>query len=252
MPVALVPNAIAFRTPTYGLVGTGWQGCTNHEFGCRPQGTISLTTDGGRTWQILLRTPRAVVAVSIDGRTEQARFDDGETIASSDEGRHWAPAVVPVGGGETGPCPAGDSSYATPGMAWVLCTTQGGAGNQGKSVYRLTAHGWTRIAYTPFPYGHGGHGGIGVPGYPMGIAMATDGFGVIWEWRGTLYVTRDFGVHWTGLPSVARPEVDFGMSASVLRGGVGFVVLAVGGTATRRLVETTDRGRGWRVVYRWR
>jgi photosystem II stability/assembly factor-like uncharacterized protein len=81
--------------------------------------------------------------------------------------------------------------------------------------------------------------------------MARDGFGLIWESRGTLYVTRDGGSHWTGLPKVARPEVDFGMSASALPHGVGFVVLAKGGTETRRLVETTDAGRSWRVVYIW-
>jgi hypothetical protein len=61
------------------------------------------------------------------------------------------------------------------------------------------------------------------------------------------------GRHWQGLPKVARPEVDFGSWAYVLpRGGVGFVVLAYGGTQYRRLIETTDAGRTWRVVHRWR
>jgi photosystem II stability/assembly factor-like uncharacterized protein len=247
VPVALVPNAIAFRSPSYGLLATGWQSCADPRWHCRPQGTISLTTDGGRTWKVLLRTPRPVVSVSIHGRSEQAVFDDGETIASSDGGRHWAPVVVPIGGGEIGPCPAGTVSHSS--GDWWLCTTQGSAGNMGKSVYRMTPNGPRRVANTPFA--GRGHGGISGYGYPQGIAMAPDGFGLIWESRGTLYVTRDGGSHWTGLPKVARPEVDFGISANALREGVGFVVLAQGGSEVRRLIATADAGRSWHVVRRW-
>jgi photosystem II stability/assembly factor-like uncharacterized protein len=89
-------------------------------------------------------------------------------------------------------------------------------------------------------------------GYPQGIAMATDGFGLIWESRGTLYVTRDGGRQWSGLPKVAQPEVDFGVAGVVLRHSVGFVILSSGGTEKRRLIETTDAGRSWRVVHMWR
>jgi photosystem II stability/assembly factor-like uncharacterized protein len=106
------------------------------------------------------------------------------------------------------------------------------------------------VAYTPL-FGRGGHGGIALYGYPVGMAMADDGFGLIWESRGTLYITRDGGSHWTGLPTVVRPEVDFGVSASALRHGAGFVLLANGGGEMRRLIETTDAGRTWRVVHRW-
>jgi photosystem II stability/assembly factor-like uncharacterized protein len=129
--------------------------------------------------------------------------------------------------------------------------TQAGAGNQGKSVYRLFAKGWKRVAYTPFsPWGRG-YGGISGYGYPVGIAMAQDGFGVIWESRGTLYVTRDGGAHWTALPKVARPEQDFGQSGAALPHGVAYVLLSLGGTGVRRLIETTDAGRSWHVVHRW-
>jgi hypothetical protein len=96
--------------------------------------------------------------------------------------------------------------------AWMtpspLCAGQGGAGSMGKAVYRLTTSGWKRVAYTPFGPGPG-HGGISLYGYPLGIAMADDGFGLIWESRGTLYVTRNGGSHWIGLPRVARPDDRF-------------------------------------------
>src|SRR5260370_13535143 len=94
--------------------------------------------------------------------------------------------------------------------------------------------------------GHG-YGGISSYGYPIGIAMARDGFGVIWESRGTLYVTRDGGSHWIALPKVARPEEDFGASAAALPNGVGYVLLSVGGSGVRRLIGTRDGGHTWHV-----
>ena len=237
---ALVPNAIAFRDPSRGLLGTG-----------RTTGTISLTTDGGRTWRVLLRTPRPVVYVAWIQSTLSARFDDGENLQSTNGGRTWAPAVV-------GPpffsnCPQGIAQQPTnpPYLNWALCTTEGGAGSMGKSVYwQQAGHSWKRVAYTPFAPPGRGYGGISIYGYPQGLTMTNDGFGIIWELRGTLYVTRDNGSHWFGLPKVARPDVDFGMSADALRRGVGFVILARG-WVHRRLLETTDAGRSWHVVHTW-
>ncbi|MFL5910913.1 MAG: hypothetical protein ACJ768_10135 [Gaiellaceae bacterium] len=238
--VALVPNAIAFRDPSHGIMGTGWQSCAFTGFGCKPQGTISLTTDGGRTWTVLLRTPRPVVAVSVDRDHESARYDDGETIGSSDGGLHWVPVVVPPATGVGSPCPAGSQAFVV--VGWAACASQGSAGNQMKRVYRLGANGWKRLAAR----------GLSSYGYVAGLAMERDGFGLIWESRGTLYVTRDAGGHWTGLTQIAEPEVDFGMSAVALPHGIGFVVLAKGGSEVRRLVETMDAGRSWRVVHVWR
>jgi hypothetical protein len=241
--VALVPNAIAFRDPSHGIIGTGWQACAGQggAFGCKPQGTISLTSDGGRTWHVLLRTPRPVVAVSVQGVHEQARFDDGETIGSSDGGLHWAPVVVPPATGVASPCPAGSQAFVV--VDWAVCASQASAGNQAKLVYRLGVNGWRRLAAR----------GLSGYGYVAGLAMARNGFGIIWESRGTLYVTRDAGSHWIGLTRVARPEVDFGTSAVVLPHGVGFVVLTTnGGSEMRRLLETTDAGRSWRIVHTWR
>ena len=120
-------------------------------------------------------------------------------------------------------------------------------------MYRLTGRGWKRVAYTGITSGQS-HGGISSYGYPVGIAGGDlpRSFGIIWESRGTLYVTRDGGHDWQGLPKVARPEEDFGQWAYVLpHGGDGFAILAIGGSEKRRLVETTDAGRIWRVVHRW-
>lgn len=138
-----------------------------------------------------------------------------------------------------------DASLTQP---WSICVGQPGAGNQAKAVYR----GKKRVAFTPFA-SHGSYGGISIYGYPSGIAGGYDGFGIIWESRGTLYVTRDGGEHWHALPKVARPEVDFGgwADADVSPQGTAFVLLLNGGAARLRLIETTDAGRTWRVVHRW-
>ncbi len=254
---ALVPNAIAFRDPDNGILGTGSESCGPGPsgVGCRESGgTISATTDGGRTWRVVVRTSRPVVSVSyarVHTGIEHAVLDDGENLGSSN-GRTWTPVVAsppegtPCGaGGETAPMVS-----ATPyGRAWVLCELGvPGAGNEAKAVYRQTLNGWKRVAWTPFGRPPA-YGGISSYGYPQGIAIANNGFGLIWESRGTLYVTRDGGSDWTPLPNVARPEVDFGVSGAALPHGVGFVLLERVGVW--RLLETRDAGRAWRPVHRW-
>jgi hypothetical protein len=251
--VALVPNAIAFSDLRHGIAGTGWLGCFNSAFGCRMQGTISITSDGGRTWTVVLRTRLPVVEVRVRPELRAVLFD-GANVASSDGGRHWhAAAPLPH---EVPPCPFAASWHVdvTPGNdRWALCSGVPGVGSVDKAVYRLVVGGgpsrWQRVAWTVRGRAHGGIAGYG---YPQGIAMADDGFGVIWESRGTLYATRDDGSHWTGLPRVVRPETDFGLSAVALQGGQALVLVARGGTAERRLLATRDAGRTWRVVHRWR
>jgi photosystem II stability/assembly factor-like uncharacterized protein len=235
-----VPLAVAFRDPAHGVLGTSR--------------TIELTADGGKTWRVVLRTPRPVVSVSFFDGAAWARYDDGENLRSTDRGRRWLPAVATFPTATV--CPPGTtqswSSFTSGLLEWTLCVTQASAGSEGKSVYRSGIAGWKRVAYTPFaPPRPGGYGGISLYGYPLGIAMAPDGFGVIWESRGTLYVTRNGGSHWTGLPKVVRPEVDFGLAGAALPHGVGYVLLSVGGAGPRRLIATRDSGRTWHVVHRW-
>jgi hypothetical protein len=135
-----------------------------------------------------------------------------------------------------------DTNIDTP---WSVCVGEPAAGDQAKAVYR----GKKRVAYTPLA-SQGGYGGISTYGYPVGIAGTHDGFGIIWETRGTLYVTRGGGHEWHALPGVARRELDFGVWADVVWGRLGFVLLER--DRRTRLLETTDAAHGWRVVHRWR
>src|SRR5256884_5827380 len=68
-----VPLAVAFRDPAHGVLGTSR--------------TIELTADAGKTWKVVLQTPRPVVAVSYLDGAAWARFDDGENLRSTDDGR---------------------------------------------------------------------------------------------------------------------------------------------------------------------
>jgi photosystem II stability/assembly factor-like uncharacterized protein len=254
--VALAPNAIAFRTAEIGFAGTGWTSCVNPAFGCRPRGTISETADGGRSWRVVLATPRPVVAISFSGSRIWATYDSGAAVVSIDNGITWRSRRPPKP--SPGPCQPGSNLYrankvvVTPGgRKWALCVYAAGTGNQGKAVFRWLNGRWNRVAWTPFS-SQRGYGGISTYGYPVGLAMSDDGFGLIWESRGTLYVTRDGGRDWIAQPHVAAPEIDFGLSGVALRHGIGFVVLARGGGMVRRLLLTKNAGRTWRVVHRWK
>jgi hypothetical protein len=250
---ALTPNAVAFRDRLHGILGSGWQGCEYRTSPCRTAGAISVTSNGGRTWRVVRRTARPVVYASFANGTYYVQLDDGETLAGN--GLRWR-LHPPVWQQSYAVCPQGWNMGIQANVfqytgSLVVCTGQPGAGNQAKSVYRLTARGWKRVADTGMT-SRKGHGGISSYGYPIGIASNFKGFGVIWESRGTLYVTRDGGHEWHALPRVSRPEEDFGQWADVVNTHLGFVVLAIGGSEIRRLVETTDAGRTWRIVRRWR
>jgi photosystem II stability/assembly factor-like uncharacterized protein len=250
---ALVPNAVAFLDRRHGLLGTGWEGCVNRASHCRLQGTVSVTSDGGKTWRVALRTRRPVVAVEYFHDAVYAQLADGQTLSAANDARNWQRRSRLS---FKGYCPKGwDAGFTADfvdtniDVPWSVCTGEPGAGNEAKAVYR----GTRRVAFTPLA-SHGSYGGIGVYGYPTGITGVHGGFGIIWESRGTLYLTHDGGHHWHALPKVARPEIDFGdwADADAYPHGTAFVLLSIGGSEKRRLIETTDAGRTWHVVHRWR
>jgi photosystem II stability/assembly factor-like uncharacterized protein len=89
-------------------------------------------------------------------------------------------------------------------------------------------------------------------GYVVGLALSPyASLAVALENRGTMWISRDRGSHWTPLPSVSRPELDWPVGASALPNGRAFVLLAAGGRCPCRLIATSDAGRSWRVVHRW-
>ena len=283
-PPVTHPTAVVFWSAQRGLLGAG----VCREYPCKA-GTISLTTDGGRTFRVVLRTRAPVERLETAGPNGAVAVAGGTTLRTTDGGRTWKAASIPYAtsfanaraglgvrapgeepvalvatadGGKTwprrtSPCRSDLATNAlvdlvTPARGWAVCLSQPAAGSQGKAVFRTVDGGrhWEAGAATPF--GQGGHGGIGGYGYPKGIAFAANGFGLLWESRGTLYVTRDGGDTWTAEPELVRPEADFGRGAAAFTGGDGFVLVGYGGTSQARLLATHDAGRTWRVVHRWR
>lgn len=240
---------------------------------------VSLTTDGGRTFRVVIRTPRSVTGMQAFGdRAAIVDIGSGSAIRTLDGGHTWRPfrhrldadfATPRVGlGFDTGrfelvrrffatgdggvswqprrsPCSRRLSfsaavDLATPRLGWATCVGQPGAGQQPKGVFSTSDGGrrWRR------------RGKLDWSGYVWGAAFARDGFGLVWESRGTLYITRDGGDHWTGRTDVAKPEIDFGGGGAAFAGGRGLVFLGRG-DRSGRLLATRDFGRTWRIVHRW-
>jgi photosystem II stability/assembly factor-like uncharacterized protein len=276
-----VPYAVVFWDARDGLLGTG--ACPTAVAGTCRRGAVELTTDGGRSYRTVFRARRPVIELQTAGRRAAvARTDGGGSYLTLDGGRSWKPwpysgtasfATPRIGlrsrsvvtdnhlalallatrnGGRTwqrrpSPCAQAVAFGAlvdlvTPQLGWLVCLGQPGAGNQEKAVFRTRDGGATWR-----PAG----GRIDSYGYPEGIAVAADGFGLLWESRGTLYATRDGGAHWQAEPRVARREIDFGRGAAAFPGGIGFVLLGHGGGLSARLLETRDGGRRWSVVRYW-
>jgi photosystem II stability/assembly factor-like uncharacterized protein len=217
-------------------------------------GRFLRTGDGGRSWRrfrLRYETSFATARVGLGFRTSLVRGQEVlRLLATEDGGKTWNPRPSPCGR------TVADSALVdlvTPTLGWVVCLGEPGAGNQAKAIFRTTDGGrsWQARARAGLLPRSNDRGGIAGYGYPEGIAFARDGFGLLWESRGTLYVTRDGGSHWAAKPKLARPEVDFGRGAAAFPGGRGFALLGRGGGDRARLLATHDYGETWHPVIEW-
>src|SRR2546430_713964 len=85
---AVVPSAIAFWNARHGLLAT--RSCRSP--GSCQTGTISLTSKGGRTFRVVLRTHKEVLALQTAGpEAAIAELDGGQALRTLDRGRSWRP-----------------------------------------------------------------------------------------------------------------------------------------------------------------
>ena len=306
-----LPNALAFWSGNRGLVATGT---------ARPcAGAVSLTTDGGRSFRVLLRTRGPVEWVTTAGQDDAwalvetckslqvngnsavryrllSTVDGGRSwrtlppseafnpsfasatrgyavavplapsgfiglaggkrlLATSDGGRIWR--SLPGRGGCPQKMPIGVVDSPSLAGTWVLCVGGAGAGAEYKAI--SFSHDGGRAWRLLVNVGISAHepiDGISSLGYPLGLSFSRAGFGLLWEDRGLLYVTRDGGRRWqpTG---VLTPDVNYGISGAVLSGSDAFLLrsgrASVGnGPQEIELLRTVDQGQGWTVVHRWK
>jgi photosystem II stability/assembly factor-like uncharacterized protein len=226
-------------------------------------GAIATTVDGpswrtldrGRTWHRVasgsLSSYWLTSRIGVSFRSYVVRNQEHLALrVTHDGGRTWQRQPDPC---EKAIAFNALADLVTPDRWWVACLGQGGMGNEDKAIFRTRDAGktWEAGAATMLiSHRRGQHGGISEYGYPAGLAFAPGGWGLLTETRGTLYVTRDGGVHWRAEPRVARPELDFAGGAAAFQGGIGYVLLT--DHFAGRLLETRDYGRTWQVVRRWR
>jgi photosystem II stability/assembly factor-like uncharacterized protein len=212
-------------------------------------GTAFRTEDGGRSWHrdrsVAARWGASLAtwqdALDVEGGSETKL----RVLVTHDGGVHWTRRRAP--------CLRALShdalvDLATPRLGWLVCLGQGGAGQMSKAVYRTRDGGrsWRIEAETSWRRSHGGIGGYG---YPSGISIAADGFGLLWENRGHLYTTRNGGRSWVARTRVTEGEIDFGVDGASLPDGRGHMLLRhLGRTREARLLATSDYGRTWSIV----
>ncbi len=210
--------------------------------------------DRGKTWQKTSATvwnpsfatiKEGVAFALVKARGLLYPSATGPLLKTGDGGLSWTRENIPC------PRPVDFApphvSFPSPLRAWMVCVGQGGAGNEAKAIYASSdgARRWHRLLNVPMT---GVAGGLTGYGYPEGISFTPQGYGLLWESRGSLFMTRDGGRHWKPL-GIAEPEVDFGLSAVMLSRTRAFVLLSRDGSY--RLLATKDGGRSWSVVQRW-
>jgi len=282
----ITPYSAFFWTPQDGLLGV--EMCASRKYMCG-SGAVELTTDGGRTYHVIFRTPRPVYAVQAIGRRGAlAWVAHRATYRTVDRGRHWTAVRIPSGASFSTPriglgfrkvyqpsnarlLRTGDAGrtwkrvrtprtcstefplldLVTPQLGWMLCGGPGGAGPfESKAVFRTRDGGRTwQLLTSTQADGRAPHGGISPAGLPAGISFARGGFGVIWG-NGVLDVTRDGGKTWKAHPRLAEYNVDFDIGGSAFQDGTARVLVQLSGPSWR-LVETRDFGRSWHLVRSW-
>jgi photosystem II stability/assembly factor-like uncharacterized protein len=267
------PQGLAFWDLRHGLV-------TGYELQSK-RSVVLLTSDGGRTWRTVRRGIGPYALAAVRGGSDGWIAMPGALLHTRDRGRTWstfsrARIVEPsfatplrgwafargrlVGTDDGGvvwralrqPCarsvdPTPKLSLATPTHGWILCLSQPGTGQQPKALYESRDGGRSWRLRASSLFGRPRRGNLPTSGYGDGISFLDDGHGWLPETRGAFYETRSGGSYWRPLP-ISKPEVVEAHAAELLSDHEGVALVFY----DRRLAVTTDGGRTWRYVTRFR
>jgi len=287
---AVRPESGVFWSKRVWLIGIGY--CARGGGQCAG-GAVERTTDGGRTYHVVLHTSEPVgLLTKVGARGAIATPSGGHAWRTLDGGRTWKPfdyqpffwATPRVAvrftaymqgsstklalqathdGGRTwrllaDPCnhAVTYNAYAalvTAKLWWIVCVGVPAGGTADKAIFSTRDGGktWQTGAANLGPPHVRVHGGVGLIGSPDELAFAPNGFGLLTEVHGTLYVTRDGGRHFDAKREVVRRDVDLDAGAAAFSDGLGYVLLTGKAGFPARLIKTRDFGRTWQVVRRW-
>jgi photosystem II stability/assembly factor-like uncharacterized protein len=266
------PASAGFWSAQDGVLGLTKCGAGRHA--CR--GEIERTTDGGRTYRVVLRPSDRITAFdTVGSRGAIAYTSTGKTWRSNDGGRTWArvPRQVSVtwatpriglrtalgkdlnsidvsathDGGKTwqrlpSPChmlgPIPSASLPSPSRWWLFCA--------GQPDVTGPPNGERALFSTIDAGKHwklvGSATARTLPASAGGPIFAANGFGFLLGYP-RVFVTRDGGETLTKLPAGIEPVAAFS-------DGMAYA-LKIGHPLPVSLLETHDYGRTWQVVRRW-
>jgi photosystem II stability/assembly factor-like uncharacterized protein len=215
---------------------------------------VLFSGDGGRTWTRISSGDLKDLsfASASEGWGVGNLFPNGSQgiESTSDGGRTWR--SVPV------PCPpaaaaASDVTFVSSTQGWLLCTGEGGAGNEDRAILETTDAGrtWSTVAQSMLG-GPASGSGLTISGYPTGIFFLPDGHGWMWAERGVgMQVTTNGGHSWRTIGTVPNGADTSMGSAWFLSDTTGFALLTNGNRQATQLIETLDGGMTWHVVHSW-
>jgi photosystem II stability/assembly factor-like uncharacterized protein len=211
---------------------------------------LLASTDGGVTWTRIFTGPleRVSFVSSTDGWAVGHLFPAGsqQLEATSDGGHTWRDLPVP--------CPreagiATDLSFVTPTHGWLLCTGEGGAGEEGKAVLETGDGGrtWQMKAEIAPPPKRSIGTGLTITGYPTGVVFLPNAYGWMWLERGDVLETHDGGQNWREL-GLSEFDVTEVTSMWFSTDGTGFALRY--GAGTTELLSRSQEGK-WTTVRTW-
>ena len=221
-------------------------------------GGLLISADRARTWRWL--THERVYNPSFGSATQ------GWALAPGRRSADLARVVVTANGGRTwrllpDPCQGAaiaqyeSVSAVSPAVAYVVCGSEPGAGQQSKMIVRTDDGGttWTIVDAmlmpgdpTPAP---APSRGLPSSGYVSGITILPNLQGWLWLGRGLLYHTGN-GARWRPIATrVVHPDATTVVSADFMSSTAGYMLLwESGGT---HLLRTADGGARWSAVHTW-
>jgi photosystem II stability/assembly factor-like uncharacterized protein len=217
---------------------------------CAPD--LLYTRDGGRHWRGAAKSlavpsfPTSRVGFALRSRQDAV----GALLRTRDGGRSWEQTTNPCRKGWGHYAWSAAVSFVTPEHGWLLCAGQPGAGSQSKAVYETVNAGtsWRTLVNVRFEPGRQRSGGLGSYGYAEGISFTRSGYGLLWEGRGSTFITRDGGRNWRPVSATSQ-EVRIGQSGSFVSDRIAYLLVVAERTVD--LERTTDGGEHWRAVHKW-